>query len=200
MPRRRPGPRLRVGLLSNLMLTKGLDVFLDLARRSASEGLALDFVLAGPAFGPVEEAIIRAALAEPGISLDWRGPVHGPDRLSFFREIDIFVFPTRYRYEAQPNVVLEAICAGVHVIAPDRGCIREDLARLGGTCMARDDEANVSAWLEALRDVAANRVALTARRAASLRRVRAEILGARRHYEEFLRVFSATDPVRNAAT
>lgn len=192
VPRPRPGGRLRVGMMSNLMLLKGLDVFLDVARRAAAEGLALDFVLAGPAFGPAEAAMIEAALAETGGNLRWLGPVHGTAKLAFFREIDIFLFPTRYPFEAQPNVVLEAICAGAFVIAPDRGCIAEDLARLGGACLARSDERNPAAWYAALARASADPAELTRRRAASLRLVRQEIPRARAGYAEFLSIFGGT--------
>lgn len=191
VPRLRPGPRMRVGLMSNLMPEKGLDVFLALATRAAEDGLAVDFILAGPAFSEVEQAMIRETAALANVSLDWRGPVHGADKLRFFRDIDIFTFPTRYPFEAQPNVVLEAICAGVWVIAPDRGCIGEDLARLGGDCLPRAAEQDVDVWYDALRAAIDDPHALTHKRAESLRRARKELPRARANYERFLEGFAA---------
>lgn len=190
-PRRRPGQRYRVGLMSNLMPEKGLDVFLALAKRAAEEGLLVDFILAGPAFSAIEEAEVEEALETPGVSLEWLGPVYGEDKISFFRGIDIFIFPTRYPFEAQPNVVLEAICAGVWVIAPDRGCIREDIEGLGGACLARAHERDIDAWYDALSSAIADRDALTRKRAAMLRRARAELPRARARYETFLDVFGS---------
>jgi glycosyltransferase involved in cell wall biosynthesis len=143
-------------------------------------------VLAGPAPSPAEEALVRQALSELGDRLEWRGAVHGDAKLRFFRDIDVFVFPTRYPYEAQPNVVLEALSAGNHVVAPDRGCIREDLERLGGTCVPREHEATVEIWTDILAGLLRDPDALMRARAESSRTVRAATGIARKNYEGLL--------------
>jgi len=71
--------------------------------------------------------MIDLALNEFAGALDYRGRVLGDDKAKFYRDIDVFVFPTTYANEAQPLVVFEAKASGNDVIAYDRGCIRKQL-------------------------------------------------------------------------
>lgn len=117
---------LTIGMLSNLTPEKGLDTFIALARQARAEGLQIKAVLAGPA-GKVERFTIDTAVADLGCALDYRGPLYGEAKASFYRDIDVFVFPTTYDNEAQPLVIFEAKAAGNAVISYDRGCIRKQL-------------------------------------------------------------------------
>ena len=76
-------------------------------------------------------------------NLEYAGPVYGADKESFYASIDLFIFPTRYRHEAEPLVVLEALAHGRPVIAFGRGCIPALLA--GGVGQAVPLEANFAA-------------------------------------------------------
>ncbi|QGM47142.1 glycosyltransferase family 4 protein [Methylocystis heyeri] len=124
--RRIEGAPLTIGHLSNLSLEKGLDTVIQTVVAAREAGLDLRLVLAGPATGEASEAIAEAREIL-GNTLDFRGPVSGPSKKDFFRDIDVFFFPTRYQYEAQPLVVLEALSYGVPVIATDHGYISECL-------------------------------------------------------------------------
>jgi glycosyltransferase involved in cell wall biosynthesis len=42
---------------------------------------------------------------------------------AFYRRLDVFLFPSSYKHEAEPLVVLEAARAGVPTVAFDTGCI-----------------------------------------------------------------------------
>jgi glycosyltransferase involved in cell wall biosynthesis len=121
---------IKVGHLSNLSSEKGLDVVIETVTMGRKRGLPLELVIAGPATGAAEQTIKNAQQSLGG-ALDFRGPVTGPAKDLFFRDIDVFFFPTRYAYEAQPLVILEAMSAGVPVIATDRGYIREMLGDTG---------------------------------------------------------------------
>ncbi|HYL04477.1 MAG TPA: glycosyltransferase [Thermoanaerobaculia bacterium] len=126
---------LGVGHMSNLSHEKGLDDFLDLLRALRQAGIAFRGVLAGPAATPAAAEAIAAAQRELGAALDYRGPVYGEAKAAFFGDIDVFVFPTRYKFEAQPNVVFEAFSFGVPVIAFARGCVASDLPETCGTAV-----------------------------------------------------------------
>ncbi|MBB3317017.1 glycosyltransferase involved in cell wall biosynthesis [Rhizobium sp. BK181] len=115
-----------IGMLSNLTAEKGLDTFLDLARQARKENLPIKAVLAGPA-GAGERARIDAAVAEMSSVLEYRGPLYDDAKTAFYREIDVFVFPTTYTNEAQPLVIFEAKAAGNAVISCNRGCIGKQL-------------------------------------------------------------------------
>lgn len=118
------GHPLRLGHLSNLGREKGLYRFIDLCRELARAGLPFEAHLAGPVSLAEDRAAIEAAVqAISGFS--YSGPLYGADKDAFFAGLDLFVFPTEYRFEAQPIVLYEAMARGVPVLSVDRGCIRE---------------------------------------------------------------------------
>ena len=129
-PQVRPTP-VAVGLLSNLAAEKGLDLAIDTCAAARRAGLAVRLVLAGPAVGTEAEDSIRQAKAVLGDALDYRGAVAGEAKRRFFEDIDVFLFPTLYRNEAQPLVVLEAMSFGRPVIVNDRGYTRELVGECG---------------------------------------------------------------------
>jgi glycosyltransferase involved in cell wall biosynthesis len=133
------GGVLRVGLLSNLFAEKGLDLAIDSVVEAQSGGADISLVLAGPIVGKDAELHISRARSSLGSCLDVRGPISGAEKDRFFRDIDVFLFPTRYRYEAQPLVVLEAMSYGLPVIVTDRGYTRELVEGCGWVIDVRSD-------------------------------------------------------------
>jgi glycosyltransferase involved in cell wall biosynthesis len=187
VPRRRPGPELVVGYLSNLMFEKGFDTFLDVARLAVIEELPCTFVIAGPTPGSAEEAVLRKALQEPSLRLEYRGAVHHDAKLRFYRDIDIFLFPTRYKYEAQPNVVLEALAAGNYVIATDIGVVSEVLSDLGGQVVPFTQADDAAHWIARLKPLVEDRATLVRKRAILARQARKIIIRSSTEYQKFLR-------------
>ena len=107
-----------VGFLSNLVEDKGFDVVADalviLARRL---GPKARFLLAGRPVGPGNLARLTELRAALGDQLCYQGEVFGDSKVEFFRSCDIFVFPTRYSQEAQPNVLYEAMAGGSLIVS-----------------------------------------------------------------------------------
>lgn len=114
---------LRVGLLSNLSQEKGLTDLLELLHAAQAEGFALHGVLAGPVARARDRHALTEAQRTLGARLEWRGPLDEAGKAAFFGDVDVFCLPTRYRHEAQPLVVLEALAHGVPVVAYARGCL-----------------------------------------------------------------------------
>ncbi len=117
--------KLRIGFLSNLCPEKGLDVVVETAAICRRKGLELTFVFAGPTLGRQSAELLAKAREELGDYIEVLGPVVDGAKADFFKSIDVFLFPTRYRYEAQPLVVLEAMSYGLPVITTRCGYVAE---------------------------------------------------------------------------
>lgn len=128
-----------VGHMSNLSRAKGLNLTIETLLEARSRGLNVKLVLAGPCDGEEAEATLKVAQAKLGDALDYRGPVGGETKDRFFRDIDVFLFPTIYKYEAQPLVILEAMSYSAAVIVAERGYTAE-LVGQAGDVFAGDTE------------------------------------------------------------
>jgi glycosyltransferase involved in cell wall biosynthesis len=133
------GP-MTVGHLSNLSFEKGIGDVLMLFSELRRKDLPVRLVLAGPSTSKKVEHLIRRAQEQFGDAVDYRGAVQGDDKWAFFKDIDLFLFPTRYRIEAQPVVIFEAISFGRPVIAFGRGCIPAMLNGHGGCVIDVHDD------------------------------------------------------------
>ncbi|HZB90795.1 MAG TPA: glycosyltransferase family 4 protein [Stellaceae bacterium] len=130
--------RLRVGHLSNLSREKGIDSVLDCMRGLWARGVGVELWLAGPAEDAHTGRLIAGAQAEFGDRIKYLGRLVSAQVTAFYDEIDIFLFPTAYEHEAEPLVVVDAVSAGVPVIATDRGCIGYLLGITGGRVLAAE--------------------------------------------------------------
>lgn len=132
-PRRREmGPRLRLGFLGNLTLEKGIDTAVEVTRRLVDAGHSCTLIVAGPVSSPGAAEALQSARTSLGEHLIYRGAVYGLAKKEFFEEVDILLFPSRYRNEASPLVLMEAMANGIPAVATAVGCIPDDLADKGG--------------------------------------------------------------------
>lgn len=113
-----------LGFMSNLSVEKGIFEFLDLMLLVQSRGLPARASLAGPFDDRGTEEEVRARLSTMDI-VDYVGPKYGEAKELFFSGIDVFVFPSQHRSEAEPIVIHEAMSRGIPVLAYGRGCISE---------------------------------------------------------------------------
>lgn len=119
-----------IGYLSALTREKGIFEFLRVAAQLSARQPELQFAIAGPCHdNAILEEVQKACTKYPGIR--YHGPVYGQDKKSFLESIDVLLFPTSYRNEAEPLVIWEAVSSGIPVIAWQRGCIGEMLAVQG---------------------------------------------------------------------
>jgi glycosyltransferase involved in cell wall biosynthesis len=115
----------RVGVLSNLSIEKGLNVAIKAAFLARERGLKLTFVIAGPTIGEEASRILETARSQAPELFEIVGQIKGERKDNFFRSIDIFLFPSIYKFEAQPLVLLEAMSYGIPVISTDIGYTKE---------------------------------------------------------------------------
>ena len=128
-----------LGHLSNLNADKGLAEVLELALSLNRQGRRTKLIIGGPASDDWTRNALAAAKAELGDMLDYRGPLYGDNKRKFFQDIEVFVFPTKYRNEASPLVLLEAMSAGAPCLSVALGCISEDLGEKGGFAFLPDE-------------------------------------------------------------
>lgn len=117
-----------IGFISNITREKGIFVFLETAAILRRHGLIDKIYVAGPVEKSIESSFFNELESNPDII--YLGPVYGETKSKFFRDIDILLFPTLYKNEAEPLTLLEASSYGVLSIALSRGCINDMLPRV----------------------------------------------------------------------
>jgi succinoglycan biosynthesis protein ExoL len=137
LTRRSPhGRRLRIGHLSNLSRKKGIVTVFECMRALARSGVKTELWLAGPAEDDEISALVATAQREFGDRINYLGRIAAEDVEAFYREIDVFLFPTLHEHEAEPLVIADALANGVPVFATDRGCIKYLLGDAGGRVLS----------------------------------------------------------------
>lgn len=116
---------IRLAHLSNLSPEKGLGVSLLALERLREAGQAVTLLIAGPAEDPATAALLETAMARAEGRITYYGRLAREQVPAFLDQADIFLFPSRYRNEAEPLVVLEALIAGVPVLTYRLGCLSD---------------------------------------------------------------------------
>jgi glycosyltransferase involved in cell wall biosynthesis len=147
---------LRVLFLSNILIEKGCLDVVAIVRHLADGGRGWEVRLAGPADSRVAERLQReiSGLPPGAARVAVVGPCDGDAKDMQYRWADVFLYPTRLR-EGQPLVLLEAMAAGLPIVATQIGGI-PDTVRHGaeGLLVPRGDVAGFS---DALLRLASNK-------------------------------------------
>ncbi len=162
------GAPLQLGFLSNISFEKGIVEFFGILERLTRAGVPYQAHIAGP-LAPDARQTFDELLGAAG-DVEYVGPVYGGQKERFYRQLDVFVFPTNYANEAEPLVIYEAMRQGVHVIACDRGAIAEMLSNGAGLAFAREQMVeSAAAHIAKLND---DRQALAAAKRNSMQQAR----------------------------
>jgi glycosyltransferase involved in cell wall biosynthesis len=116
-----------IGYLSNVTFDKGIREYFGTLKRLWDLGYDVRGLIAGPAASEEVRQYIEMAVRESNGRASWLGAVHGEAKFVFLRRLAVFLFPTDYVNEAQPNVLFEALQFGIPTVSTRRGCIGEDL-------------------------------------------------------------------------
>ena len=177
------GSTVRLGHLSNLSVEKGIHLVVDTFRQLSDRDVEL--VLAGPCRSAKEREIVEAACREFPGNITYLGPIYDQDKVDFYDDIDVFLFPTEYATEAQPLVIAEAMSYGNPIIAYDRGCIASLVGKLGGQVIrAEEDFAELAS--KTIGDWVADPKALSAAKRSALTQAGQLRKDAQRCLSEFL--------------
>lgn len=158
-----------VGWIGRLSAEKGADVFVEamsrVARRYTGEP-ALKAIVLGD--GPERDAL-QARSRSLGLNgeIEWRGTVAGAGR--FAAAFDVFVLSSRS--EGTPIALLEAIAAGVPVVATSVGGVPDVVSRVEALLVPPDEPRALAAAIE---DALRQRAAAAARATAALKRLDTE--------------------------
>lgn len=142
LPPARPRPRPVIGSIGRLEHLKGYDLLLR-----AAAGLDAGIMIVGD--GP-DQVMLTAMARDLGISsrlelVGWR-----PDARALLAEMDIFVLPSRM--EGLPIVILEAMVAGLPVVATDVGDVARLVDGASGYVVAPEDARSMHDRLAMLVD------------------------------------------------
>jgi glycosyltransferase involved in cell wall biosynthesis len=120
-----------IGYLSNLTIEKGGIIFLDIAQRLLDSNPDIFISIAGP----IDDESIGKRLGIMNNLYTKRfkyvGAVYGQDKFKFLADLDLLLFPTQYKNEAQPLVLYEAMSCNTNVISLNRGVISEQINDIG---------------------------------------------------------------------
>jgi glycosyltransferase involved in cell wall biosynthesis len=141
---------LTLGFLSNIIVEKGIVEFFDVVASLTQQGLRVKGVVAGPV-DPALKEMFSSLLADQH-EIEYVGPVYDEKKDDYFQRIDLLLFPTKYRNEAEPLTILEALREGVPVLAAGRGCIRSMISARSGQVFPEIDHfvADASEYIKAI--------------------------------------------------
>jgi len=118
---------LRVGFLGRFVEEKGIEVLLDAAPLVLRRLPGVEFILAGnfkTVAGGSEYQRLDARIRALGPCVQLPGPVAEEHLQAFYSSLDAFVLPSINSYEAFGMVQVEAMRAGVPVVASDMRGVR----------------------------------------------------------------------------
>jgi len=127
-----------IGHLANLCIDKGIDDFASLCRELKIRNVLFKAKIAGPYADVGSVEVVNKLLLELG-EVEYLGPVYGADKETFFQSLDVFVFPSKYKNEAEPLVLYEAAKYGVLNVGTQRGCMQDVIGDLHGSSFPEDE-------------------------------------------------------------
>jgi glycosyltransferase involved in cell wall biosynthesis len=152
-----------LAFVGRLVPIKGVDVLIEAAERL---GRPAQVVIggAGPQRGVLEIQAREACARVPGLSIRFAGEVRGQARDALYAAADVLVVPSldlpSGRTEGTPTVALEALAAGVPLVAADVGGVRAACGEAAALVPPGDPAALAAALREVLDEpaLAATRV------------------------------------------
>jgi glycosyltransferase involved in cell wall biosynthesis len=123
--------------LSNLSIEKGLSRYIEVVKFLCEKG-EYEFILAGPFNSKEDEEYFKNTNESVKKKINYLGPIYGKEKNEILSKTDILLFPSKYKNEAEPNVIYEAQSFGAFTIAYDYASIKEQLSEASGMLIPID--------------------------------------------------------------
>lgn len=167
------GPRFVIGSLARACPEKGLDLLiraLPLVRETHDVHLRAAGAVVDAEQGYIARCLAIAAELGVAEQMTWLGQLDRSGKLAFFGSLDLFAMPTVFP-EAKGIPVIEAMAAGVPVVAPAHGAFPELLDHeQAGRLHTPGDAADLARVIITMLDDAASRARMAAHGHALVRR------------------------------
>lgn len=135
--------------VSNLIPSKGVYTLLDSLKSLADKGRAFKCDIVGSETTEITTQRINDEISNRGLlgCVHFHGKKYGKEKESFFKDADLFVFPTFYANECFPLVLLEAMQYGLPIVTTDEGGIPDIVedGLNGIICQKRSSESLANA-------------------------------------------------------
>jgi glycosyltransferase involved in cell wall biosynthesis len=127
--------QIKIGHLANLCVKKGVDIFIDVCGSLHSQKINFTAELAGPCVDDTTKKLVLDAIKELP-QLRYVGPLYAENKDLFYQNLDCFIFPSKYKNEAEPLVLYEAALNGAYLVGSRRGCMEDVIESLIGFSVA----------------------------------------------------------------
>lgn len=119
------GKNITLLFLSNLMTEKGVFLAVEAFKSLVKNSKDLFLTIAGAPYNKNENRLKKILESDEILRsrVKYFGPVLGEMKYRLFTQADIFVFPSYFREECFPLVLLEAMAAGLPVVASSVGAV-----------------------------------------------------------------------------
>jgi len=111
--------------LSRIHERKGADILIEAFSKLKNELEGVKLVIAGPDEGYLDRLKLMVNKLNIEADVIFPGPLYGKDKLEAYVDADVFVLPSKDRYESFGNVVLEAMACGTPVIVTNNCGVSE---------------------------------------------------------------------------
>jgi glycosyltransferase involved in cell wall biosynthesis len=131
------GP-IKLGHLANLCVDKGVDVFVDVCEKLNELDVDFEAIIAGPFADQQSELLVLEAVKNHK-NIQYIGSVYHDQKVEFYKNIDCFIFPSKYKNEAEPLVLFEAAESATLLVGSQRGCMKDVIQSLDGFSFPEDN-------------------------------------------------------------
>ena len=149
--------------LSNLIPSKGVYVLLDACKILKDRGYKFRCDFVGGESKEISKESFKDSVIERGLEnyIIYNGPKYGEEKSSFFVNTDIFVFPTFYKNECFPLVLLEAMQYKLPIVTTKEGAITDIVTNgKNGYICKQNDAPSLANAIELLLKERAKRIEL----------------------------------------